>query len=117
VGVGEEDGKLEVYYEKLDDTFGLIRSGSKKKEIKVTDVKKVLKDNIDIAKFNCEGCEYSLLSVPNEILRRIPFYIIQYHSDPQFLFKKFKEAGFNCKIIGLSRVPSRGFIIAQRRNS
>jgi hypothetical protein len=50
-------------------------------EIRTRNVRKVTEEsNADIAKFDCEGAEESLIQVPNDILRRVPFYIIEVHS-------------------------------------
>lgn len=49
----------------------------------------------DIVKSDCEGCESVFEGVQNEILRKVPEYIIECHGDNiERLRKKFREAGF-----------------------
>lgn len=53
----------------------------------------------DIAKVDCEGCEYSLLSVPDEIISKVPLWIVEIHGAPLPLVYKFKRAGFNMGVL------------------
>ena len=69
--------------------------GDKRYRVKAISVSKVLSmHNIDIAKFYCEGCEYSLLKVPCKIIRKVPQYVIEYHNGLDSLKDKFEKCGF-----------------------
>mgnify|MGYP000179699448 CR=1 FL=1 len=97
-GIGLMDGSMEVNV----DTSVLEASGMEigKKKIEVVSILKVIgTSNVDIAKFDCETCEYFLIAVPCNILRRIPEYIIEYHGTPTPIIHKFKECGFKVKRI------------------
>ncbi len=97
LAVADRDGEIELAYEKLGSTdFGL--GGNRKYRVKAVSVAKVLSQHsIDIAKFDCEGCEYSLLSVPCKILRKVPRYVIEYHHGFERLKNKFEDCGFSVK--------------------
>ncbi len=93
LAVADKDGYIELSYEELGTTsFGL--GGNKKYKVRAISISKILSPHIDIAKFDCEGCEYSLLSVPCETLRNVPRYVIEYHRGFECLKKKFEECGF-----------------------
>ena len=91
-GIGIEDAKF------LIDVFA---SDQPKKElVEVKNVSEALANsNADIAKIDCEGAEICLTSVPNEILRKISFYMLELHGvDIQkSVIKKFEAAGFEIK--------------------
>jgi len=97
IAVAEKDGMIELFYEKMGTTnFGL--KGDKKYRVRTISVSKVLSEHsIDIAKFDCEGCEYSLLSVSCDVIRRIPVYIIEYHRGLEKLKEKFENCGYYVK--------------------
>lgn len=98
VGISDHDGTIEVKYDDFSVTFGL--KGNKKMAIPTISVSKILTDEIDIAKVDCEGCERSLLSVPKETLRLIPNYVIEYHHHlGKKLMEKFIECGFNVEAL------------------
>ncbi|MGC9079388.1 MAG: FkbM family methyltransferase, partial [Nanopusillaceae archaeon] len=42
-------------------------------------------ENIDLLKMDCEGCEYSLLCLPDNVLKYSREYIIEIHGSPQVL--------------------------------
>ena len=48
----------------------------------------------DVAKFDCEGCEWWLLQLPCDILRKVPNYIVEIHGPPLPLLDKFWGCGF-----------------------
>jgi hypothetical protein len=65
----------------------------------VRDVASVIQEShAEIAKFDCEGAEKSLLGVNNEILRLIGMYLIEVHDSEtkESLVVKFQDAGFVC---------------------
>nr|AAZ32463.1 SAM-dependent methyltransferase [uncultured euryarchaeote Alv-FOS1] len=94
VAVSDEDGHVIINYERIGSAaFGL--GGPKKYKVKARGISRILKDNqIDIAKFDCEGCEYSLLSVSRDILRKVPNYVVEYHNGDETLKNKFESCGF-----------------------
>jgi len=91
--------QLEVHYDNLGRCFGILRkSGSFNKKIKVVSLNRVLHEGIDIAKFDCEGAEFFLCSIPNKILRQVPTYIMEVHGEPDPLVNKFNKAGFRVNL-------------------
>ena len=63
----------------------------------VSNVSRVIKESdADIAKFDCESAEESLVDVPAEILQKIPHYIIEVHSTEirKAIVEKFESIGF-----------------------
>lgn len=97
-GIGSEDGEVTVAYKKVDNCFGLeAESLPNKMQIKIKDVAKVISESdADVAKIDCEGAEVSLVKVPNEVLRKIEYAIIEVHTLQirVSLIQKFKSAGF-----------------------
>lgn len=57
------------------------------------------KEKFDLAKVDCEGCEYYLLSVPDELLSSIPLWVIEIHGVSLPLIRKFENAGFRYEFI------------------
>jgi len=96
-GVGDHDGVRIIHYQESDMSLGCLSCGTKEMTIKIRNVSKVIEQShADIAKFNCEGAEESLVSVPNETLRKIPLYIIDAHSQEirDRIVGKFADANF-----------------------
>jgi len=96
-GIGNVDGTQVVHYNATGTTFG-DDEGECEMEIQIRNVASVIEENgADIAKFDCEGAEESLVQVSNEVLRKIAFYTIEVHSTEirKAIIKKFREAGFN----------------------
>jgi hypothetical protein len=86
-----------VAYDEIDPTFGSLKSGSKKKSIRIKSAEKILNESgADIAKISCEGSEIALLGVRNEVLGKIPNYVIETHSQNirDSLLRKFASSGF-----------------------
>ncbi|MEM0478192.1 MAG: hypothetical protein QXN77_07320 [Candidatus Caldarchaeum sp.] len=66
---------------------------------KSVDWNTVLSEKFDIAKVDCEGCEVFLLDVADEVLAKVPEWVIECHS-PAVLHKlgrKFSKAGFSVR--------------------
>ncbi|MEM1943692.1 MAG: hypothetical protein QXO30_01640 [Candidatus Caldarchaeum sp.] len=64
---------------------------------KAVDWNTVLREKFDIAKVDCEGCEVYLLDVADEVLARVPEWVIECHT-PKVLHKlghRFSKAGFS----------------------
>lgn len=80
-GVGNVDGTQTIHYETADSGFGVMSKGRRTMEIRIRNVAKVMEESqADIAKFDCEGAEESLVHVPSEVIGKIDFYIIEVHS-------------------------------------
>jgi len=97
VAIGDYDGYIEIPYTSLGTTVvGL--AGDKKYRVRSIALSRILsKNHIDIAKFDCEGCEYALLSVPCELIRKVPKYVIEYHRGFEALKRKFERCGYDVK--------------------
>jgi hypothetical protein len=56
----------------------------------------VLKDGFEVAKVDCEGCEKHLLSLPDDLIRKVPKWVIECHGPEtlRLLCEKFLKAGF-----------------------
>ncbi len=56
----------------------------------------VLKETYSVAKVDCEGCENYLLSLPDDLIRSVPKWVIECHGSEALmqLFEKFHRAGF-----------------------
>jgi FkbM family methyltransferase len=97
-GVGNRDGTQTVSYEVTNTAFGLLSKGQNKMKIKIRDVAEIIeKSGANIAKFDCEGAEESLINVPSEILRRIELYIIEVHTPEirRAIIEKFRASNFS----------------------
>lgn len=96
-GIGNKDGDQIIHYESMDLSFGILRTGKNEMHIKVRNVADVIKESsAEIAKFDCEGAEISLLSAPNDVLTKVDFYIIETHGlrIRNAIMHKFINAGF-----------------------
>jgi FkbM family methyltransferase len=97
-GIGEKDGHTTIHYDTIGVGFGYNDAGAHEMKIKTRNVRSVIDESgADIAKFDCEGAEKSLISVPNEVLRKIGFYMIEVHTleIKKAMIDKFKDSGFN----------------------
>ena len=56
----------------------------------------VLKVGFEVAKVYCEGCEKHLLSLPDDLIRKVPKWVIECHGPETLrqLCEKFLKAGF-----------------------
>lgn len=74
-------------------------------EFEVRDLKNILEiiysreGVIDLVKMDCEGCEYSLLTLNEEYIRLCRQYIIEIHGCETLLIDKMTQAGYNSKLI------------------
>jgi predicted RNA methylase len=57
---------------------------------------KVLQEKFDVAKVDCEGCENSLLNLPEDFIKKVPKWVLECHSSHTLrqLGNKFLAAGF-----------------------
>ncbi|MFH1784815.1 MAG: FkbM family methyltransferase [Candidatus Micrarchaeota archaeon] len=98
--ISDYDGEMEVtsLYEPGSMGFG-IEGGENKYKKTCSDIRKVIDCKYDVIKMDCEGCEYSLLSVSDNLIRKIPYWIIEFHDinkrkEYKKLLKKFKDNKF-----------------------
>ena len=106
-GIGSENSIVKVTPEQPEDNFGFSPT-NQKFDMKIDNVADVIfKSKADIAKFDCEGAEMCLNMVPNEVLAKIPRYIIELHGEDvrKVITKKFLDAGFR---IAEKKVKSPG---------
>jgi len=107
-GIGDDDGYETIHYDIINAGFGLSNKGTKKIKIKIRNVRKVIEESgADIAKFDCEGAECSLVRVPSEVLRKVGFYMIEIHSlqTRSALLDKFRTSGF----ILIQEIPNKSY--------
>jgi len=85
-------------------------------KVKCISWKKVLenaiKEKVDIAKVDCEGCEKYLMDVEDELIKRIKEWIVEAHSKETVkdLIRKFNSCGFKLEKILPNEVNSSEFI-------
>ena len=79
-GLANYDGYLEVSYNNFGADFGR-EIGSNKIKIKVRNINYFLSFKSDIAKFNCEGCEKSILYADTDYIKSINEWFIQTHEE------------------------------------
>lgn len=99
-GVGNVEGFQTIHYEKANVDFGILSKGQRTMEIRIRNVEKVIEESqADIAKFDCEGAEESLVYLPREVIRKIDSYMIEAHSAEirEAIIKKFQRSGFKVK--------------------
>lgn len=67
-GIGNKNGTRLIEYNTTDPGFGFLSKGSRSMEIEIRDVSEVILDSgAEVAKFDCEGAEESLVNVPEDI--------------------------------------------------
>jgi len=96
-GIGNEDGYRIIHYDTADCIFGLEDKGEQEMRISIRSARDVIEESgADVAKFDCEGAEESLIHLPDEVLRRIRYYMIETHTREvkRALLRKFQSAGF-----------------------
>ena len=79
-GLANYDGYLEVSYNNFGADFGR-ELGLNKIKIKVRNIDYFLSFKPDIAKFNCEGCEKSILYANPDYIKAIGEWFIQTHEE------------------------------------
>jgi FkbM family methyltransferase len=97
-GIGEANEVKSINYEKTTVGLGFSDTGSKKMQVKIRSASEVIESSgAEIAKFDCEGGEKSLVGVPSSILRKVRLYIIETHSSSikKALIQKFLDSGFD----------------------
>ncbi|MEM1712823.1 MAG: FkbM family methyltransferase [Acidilobaceae archaeon] len=100
-GLWVEDGVLKVKYESF-------RTGSSigdEVELKVRRIGDVLREiaeaegGIDLVKMDCEGCEYTLLTTPCEVVRLARQYIMEIHGKPTPLIHHISKCGYGTELV------------------
>jgi FkbM family methyltransferase len=69
----------------------------KKEIVKIKNIIDIINESqVDIAKFDCEGAEICLTAVPNEVLRKIRYYILELHGEAnrKAITSKLMAAGY-----------------------
>ncbi len=96
-GIGEKNEIKTIHYDITTVGFGFNNIGTKEMNVKVRSATEVIETSgAEIAKFDCEGGELSLVNVPRSTLRKIRFYMIETHSSTikKALIDKFSDSGF-----------------------
>ena len=64
-------------------------------------LKGAIRNHVEIAKVDCEGCEKSLLDADEDKIREIPYWIIESHNrdTEKALVEMFSSFGFNHRVI------------------
>ncbi len=114
-GIGNKNATRLIEYNVTDPGFGFLSKGLKRMKIEIRDVSEVIQESgAEVAKFDCEGAEESLVNVPEDILRKIRYYIIETHSPEikRAILEKFQKSGFKleketCKTQGFSVIAFR----------
>jgi len=83
--------------------FGACTPGRYFHKAKCISIENVLRKskNVDIAKFDCEGCEYDLLGAPNHLIKKIPYWSVEFHEvlknrkKMNAVINKFSKCGFH----------------------
>lgn len=95
--VGSSNGTVTIHYNELSFGLSIHGEGQKETVVKIKSVSDVIQGSgAYLAKFDCEGGESHLLGVDEKILRMIPKYIVECHSDSikESLKNKFMQSGF-----------------------
>ncbi|BDR91655.1 hypothetical protein [Vulcanisaeta souniana] len=52
-----------------------------------------------VVKFDCEGCEYSLLTLPRDIISYGDEHVMEVHGTPSPIIDKLSECGFKVNVV------------------
>lgn len=102
-GVSDKDSNVNVPSGFISSTLAELENSSNgKSEVVPVYTLKTLFDKLEIQdavlKMDCEGCEYDcIITSPNDTLRKIKRYAIEYHYTYEPSMKKFRDAGFAVK--------------------
>jgi FkbM family methyltransferase len=101
INKGIDCNKGENYIKNNYGRTGLESGDTKIELISIKDVFEEIynKEGEFVTKIDCEGCEYSLLCLPDEILKYSREYIIEIHGSPQTIISKFLRNGYKMKVI------------------
>lgn len=100
--VGEKDSYITINPDYINTNDSLAVDQPEGIKVPVVTLRTIVeKYDIDnwLLKMNCEGCEYQIFgSVENQVLRKFSEVQMHYHSDPQPLIDRLKEAGFKVRL-------------------
>ncbi len=105
-GIGTHDNIETISYQIADLGFRTDGIGQHKMQIKIRNLAHIIEEShADVAKFNCEGAEKSIVSLDPVILRKIDVYLIMAHSKKisEMIIAKFKQSGFELVRSNLQR--------------
>ncbi len=71
---------------------GLLAGGT---QIRVIPIEKAI---ADVVKMDCEGCEWSLLSIPCDVIKRAEEYVIEIHGPEPLIVRKLEKCGYSAKL-------------------
>ncbi len=55
-------------------------------------------ESVDLVKLDCEGCEFPIiLETPDEVLKKVRRWIIEYHANPEPLESRLRALGYQVK--------------------
>jgi len=54
---------------------------------------------MDLVKMDCEGCEYSLINLPDDGIRLAKQYIIEIHGSETPIIDKMMKSGYKTKFV------------------
>lgn len=108
-GVWVSDGEITINVSGggsgLDLECGVSRD-SRIENVRVADLAKIISAVSDaseghdiVAKFDCEGCEYALLSVDCDVIRKVREYVIEIHGAYLPLVHRMRECGYVAKLV------------------
>ena len=86
----------DIYGVNLDGTASGVRIG----DIKIR-TKPIGDAIVDVVKMDCEGCEWALLTLTCQEIRRAGEYAIEIHGPEPLLVRKLEKCGFHAR-----RIPS-----------
>jgi hypothetical protein len=61
--------------------------------------------DVDVVKMDCEGCEWALLTLTCQEIRRAEEYAIEIHGPEPPLVRKMEKCGFQSRRIPRSNLP------------
>lgn len=56
-------------------------------------------NNVNVVKMDCEGCEWALIAVPCEVIRRAEEYVVEVHGPEPQLIRRMEKCGFKPKLV------------------
>jgi FkbM family methyltransferase len=84
-----------------EDTYGVDIDGASSglltgsTQIKVMPIQDVI---ADVVKMDCQGCEWSLLSIPCAVIKRAEEYVIEIHGPEPLIVRKLEKCEFSAKL-------------------
>jgi FkbM family methyltransferase len=64
-------------------------------QVKVVPVEKAI---AEVVKMDCEGCEWSLLATPCDVVRRAEEYVVEIHGPEPPLVRRMEKCGFSARL-------------------